>query len=529
MASPRGAYEASALETEETRSEGEVGLDRSLLFGTDASGSPRASCADRADIGIDDAWFKRQSFDGHFEPFAATFRDDAWGDARAFEASDSVTSEGGRSSSASTARAEATNADDAGEEAPRRNALQTFVAFETRPDDLDPDMLRRIRYLTTQKQVEKEVEFSSSIHRSSFDDDDGGAIGVRDETLATPRDLFRVTKEADDDDVWFADADDDAARRLSMGDFSEGRHFEDENEDDDVTRDTFFAALLELYDNWSPSDRSRFLRRSGTLDGARRARLRRALLARLEKNDRFSLPDAFPNACCDAERDPEDVFTRRVLDAFVRVFGRTPKTANDFRLCVRPYAARDIASGGIAELVHPEKMGLGREIEVATGETRTVRTTVRTGRTSREEEATYMSRDRERTRFPRTCLYFDAQGWCPLGTRCPAKAAHVFQKTFFNAQPPRASRAREALRESWDKQDDPNLPPDFRREGYPYVSFCGNDACDARTFELLLKARSRAEKVPAEDEKSPSGSNEPCPVWSSPARRKSGTEASTRD
>ena len=519
MASPRGAYEASALETEETRSEGEVGLDRSLLFGADASGSPRASCADRADIGIDDAWFKRLGFDGHFEPFAATFRDETWGDARAFEASDSVKEgEKGRSSrSKSAARAEATNADDAGEEAPRRNALQTFVAFETRPDDLDPDMLRRIRYLT-QKQVEKEVEFSSS--RSSFDDDDA-AIGVRDETLATPRDLF-LDEEADDDDA--------KTRRLSMGDFSEGRHFEDEDEDDDVTRDTFFAALLELYDNWSPSDRSRFLRRSGTLDGERRAKsLRRALLARLEKNDRFSLPDAFPNARCDAERDPEDVFTRRVLDAFVRVFGRTPKTANDFRLCVRPYAARDIASGGIAEIVHPEKMGRREIEEVATGETRTVRTTVRTGRTSREEEATCMSRDRERTRFPRTCLYFDAQGWCPLGTRCPAKPAHVFQKTFFNAHPPRASRAREALRESWDKQDDPNLPPDFRREGYPYVSFCGNDACDARTFELLLKARSRAEKVPAEDEKSPSGSNEPCPVWSSPARRKSGTEASTRD
>ena len=485
MASPRGAYEASALETEETRSEGEVGLDRSLLFGTDASGSPRASCADRADIGIDDAWFKRQSFDGHFEPFAATFRDDAWGDARAFEASDSVTSEGGRSSSASTVRAEATNADDAGEEAPRRNALRS-VAFETRPDDLDPDMLRRIRYLT-QKEDEKEVvEFSSSIDRSSFDDDDA-AIGVCDETLATPRDVF-LDEEADDDDVWFADADDDAkTRRLSMGDFSEGRHFEDEDEDDDVTRDSsFVAALLELYDNWSPSDRSWFLRRSETLDGARRARLislRRALLARLE-NDRFSLPDAFPNAR-DAARDPEDA-TRRVLDAFVRVFGRTPKTANDFRLCARPYAARDIASGGIAEIVHPEKMGR-REIEEArTGETSFLQTTARTtarttGDTSSrtKEEATCMSLlDCERTRFPRTCLYFDAQGWCPLGTRCPAKAAHVFQKTYFNAQPPRASRAREALRESWDKQDDPNLPPDFRREGYPYVSFCGNDAVE---------------------------------------------------
>ena len=477
MASPRGAYEASALETEETRSEGEVGLDRSLLFGADASGSPRASCADRADVGIDDAWFKRQSFDGHFEPFAATFRDDAWGDARAFEASDSVTSEGGRSSSASTVRAEATNADDAGEEAPRRNALRS-VAFETRPDDLDPDMLRRIRYLT-QKEAEKEVEFSSSIDRSSFDDDDA-AIGVRDETLATPRDLF-LDENADDDDVWFADADDDAkTRRLSMGDFSEGRHFEDEDEDDDVTRDSsFVAALLELYDNWSPSDRSWFLRRSETLDGARRARLRRALLARLE-NDTLN-PDAFPNAR-DAARDPEDA-TRRVLDAFVRVFGRTPKTANDFRLCARPYAARDIASGGIAEIVHPEKMGR-REIEETTsGETRTVRTTVRTtGDTSSrtKEEATCMSLlDRERTRFPRTCLYFDAQGWCPLGPRCPAKAAHVFQKTIFDAfQPPRASRAREALRESWDKQDDPNLPPDFRREGYPYVSFCGNDAVE---------------------------------------------------
>ena len=478
MASPRGAYEASALETEETRSEGEVGLDRSLLFGADASGSPRASCADRADVGIDDAWFKRQSFDGHFEPFAATFRDDAWGDARAFEASDSVTSEGGRSSSASTVRAEATNADDAGEEAPRRNALRS-VAFETRPDDLDPDMLRRIRYLT-QKEAEKEVEFSSS-SRSSFDDDDA-AIGVRDdETLATPRDLF-LDENADDDDVWFADADDDAkTRRLSMGDFSEGRHFEDEDEDDTSSDSSFVAALLELYDNWSPSDRSWFLRRSETLDGARRARLRRALLARLE-NDTLN-PDAFPNAR-DAARDPEDA-TRRVLDAFVRVFGRTPKTANDFRLCARPYAARDIASGGIAEIVHPEKMGR-REIEEArTGETRTVRTTGRTtvrttGRTSREEEATCMSLlDCERTRFPRTCLYFDAQGWCPLGTRCPAKAAHVFQKTIFDAfQPRRASRAREALRESWDKQDDPNLPPDFRREGYPYVSFCGNDAVE---------------------------------------------------
>ena len=121
-------------------------MDRSLLFGADASGSPRASCADRADICIDDAWFERQSFDGHFEPFAATFHDDAWGAARAFEASDSVTSEGGRSSSASTVRAEATDADDADEEAPRRDAGS--VAFETKPDDLDPDLLRRIRYLT---------------------------------------------------------------------------------------------------------------------------------------------------------------------------------------------------------------------------------------------------------------------------------------------------------------------------------------------------------------------------------------------
>ena len=122
MASPRGAYEASASETEETRSEGEVPLDRSLLFGADASGSPRASCADRADICIDDAWFERQSFDGHFEPFAATFHDDAWGDARAFEASDSVTSEGGRPS-ASTVRAEATDADDADKRRAGRTGL----------------------------------------------------------------------------------------------------------------------------------------------------------------------------------------------------------------------------------------------------------------------------------------------------------------------------------------------------------------------------------------------------------------------
>ena len=529
MASPRGAYEASALETEETRSEGEVGLDRSLLFGADASGSPRASCADRADIGIDDAWFKRQSFDGHFEPFAATFRDDAWGDARAFEASDSVTSEGGRSSSASTARAEATDADDADEEAPTPSNAGS-IAFETKPDDLDPDLLRRIRYLT-QKEV---IESSSS--RSSFDDDDDAAIGVCDETLATPRDVF-LDEEADDDDVWFADADDDAARRLGE-DFSR-RRFEDEDEDD-ASSDAFFAALLELYDNGSPSDRSWFLWHSGTLDGVRRARLRRLLLARRE-NDRFR--DAVPNAR-DAG-DPEDA-TRRVLDAFVRVFGRTPKTGNDFRLCMRPYAARDIASGGIAEIVHPEKTGW-REIEVATGETRTART----ARTSREEaasgghDASYMpcmSRDRgrdsrERARFPRTCLYFDAQGWCPVGTRCPAKAAHV---AFFDARHPRASLAREALRARWDKQDDPNAPPDFRREGYPYVSFRGTthtntrDARDARTFErfvfLQSAARSsRREKCTgtfSEDEKRRL-SNEP--VWSSPARRKSGAEASTRD
>ena len=346
MASPRGVHEASASETEETRSEGEVPLDRSLLFGADASGSPRASCADRADICIDDAWFERQSFDGHFEPFAATFHDDAWGDARAFEASDSVTSEGGRSSSASTVRAEATDADDADEEAPRRDAGS--VAFETKPDDLDPDLLRRIRYLT-----QKEVEVKSSSSRSSFDDDDA-AIGVRDETLATPRDVFLDE---------FADADDDAARR--RGDFSRRASFEDEDEDD-ASSDTFYAALLELYDNWSPSDQRWFLWRSGTLDGVRgSARLRARLLARSEnENDRFR--DAFPNAR-DAG-DPEDA-TRRVLDAFVRVFGRTPKTGNDFRLCVRPYAARDIASGGIAEIVHPEKMGW-REIQVANGETR---------------------------------------------------------------------------------------------------------------------------------------------------------------
>jgi hypothetical protein len=504
MASPRGAYEASASETEETRSEGEVPLDRSLLFGADASGSPRASCADRADIGIDDAWFKRQSFDGHFEPFAVTFHDDAWGDARAFEASDSVTSEGGRSSSASTVRAEATflDADDADEEAPRRDAGS--VAFETRPDDLDPDLLRRIRYLT-----QKEVKVKSSSSRSSFDDDDA-AIGVRDETLATPRDLF-LDEEADDDDVWFADADDDAARRLGE-DFSR-RRFEDEDEDD-ASSDTFFAAILELYDNWSPSDQRWFLWRSGRLDGVRgSARLRRRLLLARRENDRFR--DAFPNAR-DAG-DPEDA-TRRVLDAFVRVFGRTPKTGNDFRLCVRPYAARDIASGGIAEIVHPEKMGW-REIEVANGETRF--SIARTARTSREEEEGAsgghdVSYTYETRLFRRTCLYFDAQGWCPLGTRCPAKAAHV---AFFNArhfQRGASSRAREALRARWDAQDDPNAPSDFRRDAYPYVSFRGTTHAntrdardgDARTFERLVKARSRrSEKVSREEDEKRRHSN----------------------
>ena len=207
--------------------------------------------------------------------------------------------------------------------------------------------------------------------------------------------------------------------------------FEDEDEDD-ASSDTFFAALLELYDNWSPSDQRWFLWRSGTLDGVRgSARLRARLLARSEnENDRFR--DAFPNAR-DAG-DPEDA-TRRVLDAFVRVFGRTPKTGNDFRLCVRPYAARHRV-GRIAEIVHPEKMGW-REIEVANGETRF--SIARTTRTSREEEEASGGHDvsytYETRLFRRTCLYFDAQGWCPLEHCAPRRRrTSRFQRATFSTR-----------------------------------------------------------------------------------------------
>jgi hypothetical protein len=160
-----------------------------------------------------------------------------------------------------------------------------------------------------------------------------------------------------------------------------------------------------------------------------------------------------------------------------------------------------------------------REIEVANGETRF--SIARTARTSREEEEGAsgghdVSYTYETRLFRRTCLYFDAQGWCPLGTRCPAKAAHV---AFFNArhfQRGASSRAREALRARWDTQDDPNAPSDFRRDAYPYVSFRGTthtntrDARDgdARTFERLVKARSRrSEKVSREEDEKRRHSN----------------------
>ena len=233
---------------------------------------------------------------------------------------------------------------------------------------------------------------------------------------------------------------------------------------------------------------------------------RARLLARSEnENDRFR--DAFPNAR-DAG-DPEDA-TRRVLDAFVRVFGRTSKTGNDFRLCVRPYAARDIASGGIAEIVHPEKMGwreIKSRMEKRVSPLRVTR--VRRAKKKKKRAADMTCRIPTRRDYSgeRACTSTRRAG--VLSEHCAPRRRRTSRFSTPRATPRGASsRAREALRARWDTQDDPNAPSDFRREAYPYVSFRGTTHAntrdardgDARTFERLVKARSRrSEKVSRED------------------------------
>jgi hypothetical protein len=118
------------------------------------------------------------------------------------------------------------------------------------------------------------------------------------------------------------------------------------SEDDRPKDDSFFTALLELLFNWSSVDKTWFLYGSGVFENARdRDRFEDYLevYLRMELHRRFFASDG---------ETPSEA-TRRVVDAFVRVFGHTPKTERDFRLCLTPCKTYDIETRAVTGLVFP--------------------------------------------------------------------------------------------------------------------------------------------------------------------------------
>ena len=232
------------------------------------------------------------------------------------------------------------------------------------------------------------------------------------------------------------------------------------SEDDRPKDDSFFTALLELWFNWSSVDKTWFLYGSGVFENARD---RDGFEDYLEVYSRMELHRRF--FASDGETQSEA--TRRVVDAFVRVFGHTPKTERDFRLCLTPCKTYDIETRAVTGLVFPGPTICAPPFELLDFATNTL--------VVENEQKKEIS-----NRPPyQKCVYFDAQGWCPDGTRCRWKSAHVARRR----PKRRRSYAFQSLQKHWKELDDTNAPPRATRDGYPYASF--QDWRDAETFQRL--------------------------------------------
>ena len=543
MASPRAADEASAFETDEdTRAETPDGGDD--FVSATAFKSPRGGYAcgvadlssdgedEHADVVDDDA----RAFDrAHRRGRASSFRGV---DAESRDDS----SEGGHSSSQSTVRADADATDaaaaDDDDDAPRSFGSPGVIS----PNDLNQDILRHVRHVMRlvndpeafYADAEHDAFLSSgngnqndfgddsddafcSSRRDSFPRDDVWSPYERTVPAEVPVDVSSATTQIDllntslndldlvceparrdEDDreaSWFLNAAD--ATRATQATQSP----KSVSEDDRPKDDSFFTALLELWFNWSSVDKTWFLYGSGVFENARdRDRFEDYLevYLRMELHRRFFASDG---------ETPSEA-TRRVVDAFVRVFGHTPKTERDFRLCLTPCKTYDIETRAVTGLVFPGPTIGAPPFELLDFATNTL--------VVENEQKKEIS-----NRPPyQKCVYFDAQGWCPDGTRCRWKSAHVARRR----PERRRSYAFQSLQKHWKELDDPNAPPRATRDGYPYASF--QDWRDAETFQRLRSMQTQTRTLICDEKKN---DDEDEPVWSSPERRMSGREASTRD
>ena len=543
MASPRAADEASAFETDEdTRAETPDGGDD--FVSATAFKSPRGGYAcgvadlssdgedEHADVVDDDA----RAFDrAHRRGRASSFRGV---DAESRDDS----SEGGHSSSQSTVRADADATDaaaaDDDDDAPRSFGSPGVIS----PNDLNQDILRHVRHVMRlvndpeafYADAEDDAFLSSgngnqndfgddsddafcSSRRDSFPRDDVWSPYERTVPAEVPVDVSSATTQIDllntslnDLDLYCEPArrdedDREASWFLNAADATRATQSTQSpksvSEDDRPKDDSFFTALLELWFNWSSVDKTWFLYGSGVFENARdRDRFEDYLevYLRMELHRRFFASDG---------ETPSEA-TRRVVDAFVRVFGHTPKTERDFRLCLTPCKTYDIETRAVTGLVFPGPTIGAPPFELLDFATNTL--------VVENEQKKEIS-----NRPPyQKCVYFDAQGWCPDGTRCRWKSAHVARRR----PERRRSYAFQSLQKHWKELDDPNAPPRATRDGYPYASF--QDWRDAETFQRLRSMQTQTRTLICDEKKN---DDEDEPVWSSPERRMSGREASTRD
>jgi hypothetical protein len=414
MASPRAADEASAFETDEdTRAETPDGGDD--FVSATAFKSPRGGYAcgvadlssdgedEHADVVDDDA----RAFDrAHRRGRASSFRGV---DAESRDDS----SEGGHSSSESTVRADAdatdAAADDDDDDAPRSFGSPGVIS----PNDLNQDILRHVRHVMRlvndpeafPADAEHDAFLSSgngnqndfgddfddpfcSSRRDSFPRDDVWSPYERTVSAEVPVDVSSATTQIDLlntslndlDLVWDParrDEDDrEASWFLNAADATRATQATQSpksvSEDDRPKDDSFFTALLELWFNWSSVDKTWFLYGSGVFENARDrdrfgdymedylcASYGSGVFENARDDDGFSdylevyLRMEYHRRVFASDGETPSETTRRVVDAFVRVFGHTPKTERDFRLCLTPCKTYDIETRAVTGLVFP--------------------------------------------------------------------------------------------------------------------------------------------------------------------------------
>jgi hypothetical protein len=542
MASPRAADEASAFETDEdTRAETPDGGDD--FVSATAFKSPRGGYAcGVADLSSDGEDEHADVVDDDARAFDRAYRRGRASSFRGVDAeSRDDSSEGGHSSSESTVRADAdaTGADDDDDDAPWRLGSPREILA----NDLNQEVLRHVQHVMRLQNdpeafpadAEHDAFASSgngnqndfgddfdgddffSSRRDSFPRDDVWSPYERTVSAEVPVDVSSATTQIDllntslnDLDLFWdparRDEDDrEASWFLYAADATRATQATQSpksvSEDDQPKDDSFFTALLELWFNWSSVDKTWFLYGSGVFENARdRDRFEDYLevYLRMELHRRVFASDG---------ETPSEA-TRRVVDAFVRVFGREPKTERDFRLCLTPCKTYDIETRAVTGLVFPGPTIGAPPFEVLDFATNTL--------VVENEQKKEIS-----NRPPyQKCLYFDAQGWCPDGTRCRWKSAHVARRR----PERRRSYAFQSLQKHWKELDDPNAPPRATRDGYPYASF--GDWRDEITFQRLRSMQTQKRALFCDEKKN---DDEDEPVWSSPERRMSGSEASSRD